>query len=117
MNWDWLNGVFGAVGAMIGAGIALATSVWRIARIDSEIRKDLTQEFAEAMQELGLKVEKAGHEFDETLRGLREKINSVELDAYKNFVAKSDFDDFRREYREDMRDLKHSMAEIIRGQP
>lgn len=45
-------------------------------------------------------------DFGETLKGLRQKINDVELDTERRFVAKDDFNDFREEYREDMRDLK-----------
>ncbi len=46
------------------------------------------------------------NQFDETLKALRQKINDVELSTAKYFVAKGEFDDFRYEFREDMRDLK-----------
>ena len=58
------------------------------------------------------KVDLARESFDETLKGLRQKINDVELNSERSFVAKGDFDDFRKEYREDMRDLKSSIAAI-----
>lgn len=52
------------------------------------------------------KIEEARQSFDETLKGLRQKINDVELDAERRFLLKNDFNDFREEYREDIRDLK-----------
>jgi hypothetical protein len=34
----------------------------------------------------------------------------------REFVRKKDFNDFRKEYREDMRDLKNNVARILGGQ-
>jgi hypothetical protein len=49
------------------------------------------------------KVEAALQQMGETMRGVREKINTVELEAERRFMPKESFDDFRREYREDMK--------------
>jgi len=43
---------------------------------------------------------------------IRQKINDVEINAERSFVSKRDFDEWRSEYREDMRDLKQSIASI-----
>lgn len=115
VSFEWAHVIIGAVSAVFGATGGLIAGVWRVAHIEQDLRKDFSQELAEAVHELGLKIENSGDQFDETLKGLRQKINDVELDSVRNYVAKPDFDDFRKEYREDMRDLKQSISTIPRA--
>jgi hypothetical protein len=113
MNLEWAHVIIGGASAIVGAAGGLAAGVWRVAHIEQDIRKDLSQDIAEATHELGEKLSSMASHFDETLRGLRQKINDVELDAARGFVAKSEFADFRDEYREDMRDLKRNVSVIL----
>lgn len=114
INLEWAHVIFAGAGAIVGAVGGLIAGVWKVAHVEQEIRKDCSQEIAEAAHELGGKLSDIASQFDETLKGLRQKINDVELEMVKGFVAKGDFDDFRAEYREDMRDLKNSIAQIPR---
>lgn len=113
---EWAHVVIGGVSAVVGAAGGLITGVWRIAHIEQDIRKDFSQDIAEAVQELSMKISESGDQFDETLRALRQKINDVELNAVKYFLPRDDFDDFRKEYREDVRDLKNIIGAIPRLQ-
>lgn len=111
---EWAHVIFAGAGVIVGGVSGLVAGVWRVAHIEQDIRKDCSQEIAEATHELGEQVRDLAGQFDETLKGLRQKINDVELETVRGFVAKGDFDDFRTEYREDMRDIKSSIAAIPR---
>ena len=113
VNLEWIHIIIGGLSAFIGAAAGLVTGTWRIAHIEQDLRKDFSQDIAEATHELGEQLKELSSHFDETLRGLRQKINDVELDTVKRFVAKSDFDKFHAEYREDMRDLKRNISVIL----
>jgi len=112
---DWEHAIIGIVSTILGAVSGLIAGIWRVAHIEQGLRLDFTQDIAESTNELSQKLTDLANHFDETLRGLRQKINDVELDTAKNFVSKPDFDDFRKEYREDIRDLKNSIAGISRN--
>lgn len=114
MNLDMIHLAVALASALVGAVGGLITGVWRVARIEQEIRQDLTEQIAEAIRERDGRLKAIAEQFDETLKGLRQKINDVELSTERHFVAKMDFDDFRKEYRVDMRDLKQSIAELSR---
>lgn len=102
-----------ALGSALFGGVGgLVAGVWRVARVHTDLRREITKEISEAMKALEEKVDHTVTQFDETLKGLRQKINDVELDTARSYVVREDFDDFRKEYREDMRDLKHSLAEL-----
>ena len=115
MNLEWAHVIIGGFSAAVGAAGGLVAGVWKVAHIEQDLRKDFSQDIAEAAHELSLQISKVTDQFDETLRGLRQKINDVELNTERSFVSKPDFDDFRKEYREDMRDLKSSIADISRA--
>ena len=91
-EFDFVHVIIGGLSAAVGAAGGLIAGVWRVAHIEQDIRKD----------------------FDQMVGNIRQRINEVELEAQRNFVAKPDFEDFRKEYREDMRDLKNSIAHISR---
>lgn len=110
-----INAAIAFASALVGAVGGLIAGVWRVARIEQEVRKDLTEQIDEAIRVHDDRLQAIAAQFDETLKGLRQKINDVELSTERHFVAKMDFDDFRKEYRVDMRDLKQSIAELSRG--
>jgi hypothetical protein len=112
--FEWLHLAIALVSVFAGALGGLAAVVWRIARIEGRMKLCFKTDLSECEKRFAQKVEKATEAFDETLKGLRQKINDVELETVRGFVAKGDFDDFRAEYREDMRDLKNSIAQITR---
>jgi hypothetical protein len=67
------------------------------------VQERLEERVSEAEHGIESKVETALQQMGETMRGVREKINSVELDSERRFMPKGNFDDFRKEYREDMK--------------
>lgn len=112
-GFDWLHVIYGVIGALFGGISGWSQVVWRMARFEPELRKEITQEIAEATHELAEKLDNEVGHFDETLRGLREKINEVELHIERKFVGKEDFNSFREEWRVDMRELKTSIGAIL----
>ena len=109
--------------ALIGATL-LATiigmavkSTRAITRSETEMRTDFDAQIDNLQRDISKidrsasdRNDKMSREFGETVAAVRQKINDVELNSERFFVAKGDFDDFRKEYREDMRDLKSSIA-------
>lgn len=114
LNLEWAHVIFAAAGAFVGGVSGLVTGVWRVARIEGRLKLSFQTSINDCEKRFEEKVDQATEQFDETLKGLRQKINSVELETARGFVPKGDFDDFRAEYREDMRDLKNSIAQIPR---
>ena len=55
-------------------------------------------------------------QFKEAFDGLRRQMDEHRFYTEKDFMKKEDFRDFREEYRDDMRDLKASIAAIARQQ-
>ena len=103
VDLEWAHFLFAGLGAIGGAAGGLIAGVWRVANIEHNIRKDFTQDIAEATQELSDKLTSLAGNFDETLRGLRQKINDVELTSERRFLLRETFDDFREEYRDDVK--------------
>ena len=54
-------------------------------------------------------------QFKEAFDGLRRQMDEHRFYTEKDFMKKEDFRDFREEYRDDMRDLKASIAQIARS--
>jgi hypothetical protein len=115
VSLEWVHVIIGGLSAIGGAGAGLIAGVWRVARIEGRLKLSFQTSIRECEQRFEDKVDQVTQSFDETLKGLRQKINDVELETERGFVAKGDFDDFRKEYREDMRDLKSSIAGITRS--
>jgi len=120
---EWIHVVLIVTGWVIGAAVGLVAGTWKLAstvsKIEKEIRKDfsdreskLYEKIAGAIADREARLGELANQFDETLKGLRQKINDVELSTTKNFVARGEFDDFRSEYREDMRDIKKGIHEM-----
>ncbi len=114
MNFEWAHAIAAVLGAIFGAAGSIFAGGFRLGRIESRLKLHFQESMIESEKRIEDKVDQARQSFDETLKGLRQKINDVELDTVKYYVAKGDFDDFRLEYREDMRDLKNSIAQIQR---
>ena len=100
---EWAHAAAAIIGAMFGAAASIFTGGWRLGRIESRLKLHFQEAINESEKRIEEKVERAGSNFDETLKGLRQKINDVELDTERRFLLKDSFDDFREEYREDIR--------------
>jgi hypothetical protein len=111
---EWVHYAIGIISAAVGAAAGIFSGGWRLGRIEGRLKLNFQEAITMSEQRIEQKLEEARTSFDETLKGLRQKINDVELDTVKTFVAKGDFDDFRQEYREDMRDLKKSIEGLSR---
>jgi gas vesicle protein len=114
--FDWPHIIAGLIGSLFGGISGLFVGVWRMARFEPELRKEITQEIAEATNELHEKIDNEVGHFGETLHGLREKINGVELlitRELREFVSKEDFNSYREELRDDMRELKKNVSAIL----
>lgn len=109
-GFDWLHVLTGLIGALFGGFSGMIAGVWRVARIEPTIRGDFERAVDTAEKRVEAKMTGATDHFDETLRGLREKINQVELGSERRFLLKDDFNDFREEYRQDIRDLKDRLS-------
>lgn len=109
---DWLHLLYVVMAGVVGGISGLVAGIWRMARFEPELRREITQEIAETAHELEQKIDNEVGNFGETLHALREKINEVELHIERKFVDKEDFNDFRKEWREDMRELKESIGKI-----
>ncbi len=114
---EWIHVFLIIAGWVIGAAVGLVAGTWKLASTVAKIEKDIRRDFSDREAKLYDKIAGAiadrearlgelANQFDETLKALRQKINDVELSTAKYFVAKGEFDDFRGEFREDMRDLK-----------
>lgn len=113
--FEWLHLAIAVIALLAGGLGGLVARVWQVAQIEGRLKLHIKTCISDCEKRFEEKVARATDAFDETLKALRQKINDVELDMVKHFVAKGDFDDFRAEYREDMRDLKNSIAQIPRS--
>ena|SRR5689334_3537557 len=125
---QWAHALAAIFGAIIGAVSAIFTIGWRLGQAESKISKDVKRSVDEAQPKLEKKVDainrsneqskkmledrvdRAAKDFEDTLKGMRQKINDVELGTEREFVRKTDFFDFREEYRQDMRDVKNALT-------
>lgn len=105
-NLEWAHALAALIGAFVAAVGGIFASGWRLGRMEERFKREITS----SESRLEVRIREAHMPFDETLKGLRQKINDVELDAEKRFLLKDDFNDFRDEYRDDMRDLKALIA-------
>lgn len=103
---QWAQAIAALIGALIGAAGGIFAAGRLLGRIESRLELKFKSAVDESEKRLEEKVIESTQAFDETLKGLRQKINDVELDAERRFLPKEEFVDFRAEYREDIRDLK-----------
>jgi cysteine sulfinate desulfinase/cysteine desulfurase-like protein len=102
---DWLHWILSAGGVLGFVGAALQW-VFRAGGVAPKMQTDFKNAVDAAEKRIEDQMDAATQHFDETLRGLREKINSVELNTERHFLPKEDFNAFREEYRQDIRDIK-----------
>lgn len=82
----------------------------------SALREEVRKSMAAQVQGAEDRQENLVNQFKEAFDGLRRQHDDHKLDVEKRFMLKDDFQNFREEYREDMRDLKASVAAIARRQ-
>lgn len=116
MNLDWLHVIIGLISGTAGAAGGLIGGVWRIAHIEQSIREDFQQAIARTEHEIEAKVETLVGQFQEAFAGMRQKINDVELQTEREFVSKSGFEEFRREWRADLKNLNDKLDRITARQ-
>jgi hypothetical protein len=115
MNLEWAHVIIGAVSAIAGGAAGLIAGVWRVARIEGSLKLQFRKDLEMSERRIETKVDEARGSFDETLKGLRQKINDVELDTERRFLPKESFDDFREEYRGDIRRVFERLDHLPRA--
>lgn len=113
VSLEWAHVVIGGFSALAGGGAGLIAGVWRVARIEGRLKLSFQNSIRECEVRLELKVDQVTDAFDETLKGLRQKINDVELEGVRGFVAKPEFNDFREEYRQDQRRTDDKLDRLL----
>jgi hypothetical protein len=112
MNFEWAHVIIGFVSALAGGGAGLIAGVWRVAHIEQELERGFQAKISAVKDGLEEKVESLVVQFEESFKGLRQKINDVELQTERLFMSKDGFNDFRKEYREDMQSLMKKIDHI-----
>ena len=106
------------VGPAMGAIVGLVSGVYSAGRKSAEREQRIKDELREEIVLMGsssdAKINKSKDEFGETLHGLRQKINDVELEAERRYLLKDDFKEFRDEYRENTNRLFDKLEQISR---
>ena len=120
---DWPRIFFDSATSLLSAIGGLLVGVWRMgrssARREQQVRDDYEGKIAQLSKEMREKMDELEHvseakldllveQFREAFSGIRRQIDDDRLHTEREFLRK----DFRDEYREDMRDLKQSIAEI-----
>jgi hypothetical protein len=115
MSLEWAHAFAVILGALLGAGATIFYCGRWVGRVEERLKTNFRKAIEESEKKIEERVVLAQTSFDETLKGFRQKINDVELDTERRFLQKGEFDDFRKEYREDMRDLKAMIGERRAG--
>jgi t-SNARE complex subunit (syntaxin) len=120
---DWPQILSDSATSLLSAIGGLIVGIWKMGRNSAHreqmVRDDyeakiaqLSEELREKMGELErtseAKLDLLVEQFREAFSGIRRQIDDDRLHTEREFLRK----DFRDEYREDMRDLKQSIAEI-----
>lgn len=114
MDLEWAQPAIAIIGAICGAATGIFMGGRRVGKIESGLSLNFKQAINESKKEIEDKVEQARKSFDETLKGLRQKINDVELDTARGFVSKGDFADFREEYRDNTQRIFEKLDNLPR---
>ena len=96
---EWIK----AIAPFLSGAVGILVGIWHAGKKSG---KEEADHDARLNERLEAQVKRATNDFDETLRGLRQKINDVELYSAKTYLEKEEFTDFRKEYREDMTEIK-----------
>lgn len=130
-EWNWqATAASAGVSLLSGAGGWLL-GIWRWGRNSAKneqavkddydgkinaLRDQMRTAMAEFAKESDERNDALVKQFKEAFDGIRRQIDDHKLDSEKRFTLKDDFREFREEYREDMRDLKASIAVIAQRQ-
>jgi hypothetical protein len=136
-DWGHALSAFGG-GAITAIGAAIGW-IYRAGAKEPTLRKDFDESLIAAERRVESKIEAAEMkaetkleelvaQFHDTFSAMRQKITDVEMDVVRNYVAKPDFDEFRKEfrdvfrefreeYREGFADFKTNIAHILGGKP
>lgn len=115
MNFDWAHLIVGLIGSLCGAAGGIFVGGWRLGRIEGKLKLHFQQEMSKCEQRIEEKLQRAVEPFGETLRGIRQKINDVELDSERRYLAKDEFGEFRQEYRDDMKRIFDKLDHLPRS--
>lgn len=126
-EYDWPRVAVEAAMSLVSGITGLVVGVWRWGRDSVKAEQDLKDEFdtkidllAKEMRAAMSDLERTSEsrldllveQFRESFSGLRRQIDDDRLRTEQDFLRKDDFRNFREEYREDMRELKRSVAAI-----
>lgn len=78
--------------------VMTAGGVWKLSRVESALRKDIT----DSKQEIEEKQGKHSREFGETIAALRQHINNFQLEVANNYVRRDGFNKIRDELVHDI---------------
>lgn len=123
-SFDWAHAWSAFGGAIAGAIGAIGTTLYRAGGKEPNMRLDIGNKIMAAEQRLETKIDAAERrgedkvegiigQFHDSFASLRQKINDVELQTERGFVAKPDFEDFRAEYREDKNRMFEKLDRIL----
>lgn len=120
---DWVRIGLEAAASLISGSVGIVAGIWRAGRRSAQRELAVRDEFdgkIDALRREFAVSERSSREergvmtgqFAESFNGMRRQIDDQRLHLEVNFVRKDDFREFREEYRDDMRDLKASIAAI-----
>lgn len=119
-GFDWWHGVIGLFGGLVGAASGFVAGVWRLARIEPNMKAEFEVNMNAAEQRVEKKIEEAEQrcetkvdglavQYHEAFSGIRQKINDVELNTERRFLSA----DFRQEHREDMKRIMQRLDALF----
>lgn len=120
---EWIEIAIKGIIALAGGIGGLFIGVWKwgksSGKAEQAVRNQITALREEVRKEMTAHIQhiQEGHDdlvnhFEESFNGIRRQHDDHKLDVEKRFMLKDDFKDFREEYRQDMRDLKATIAGI-----
>lgn len=116
VDLEWAHAVAALLGAVGGAAGGIFAGGWRLGRIEGRITLAFKTSISDCEKEFEAKIDTIGKFYDETFKGLRQKINDVELNTERNFMSKEGFEEFRKEYREDTHRFDDKLDKILQAQ-
>ena len=103
---DWVTPALVITGFILQGYVMTAVVTWKLSGIIVEVRKDIStletavkKEVADNRRELDSAFEQERRAWAETLTAIRERINTVEKDALKNFVRRDSFHELMNQMR------------------
>lgn len=123
-GFDWAHAISGLGGAILGVLAGIAGHLYKAGGKEPTIRMDISSDITAAERRIEAnmsaaeqrgesRIETIVNQFHDTFQALRQKINDVELDAVRNFVSKGDFEDFRKEYRDDKSRMFEKLDDLL----